>query len=69
MTSPTASYFRAVDDTYQYGLSARGLSIDTFTDKLEEFPDFVAFAAHVLAYRAGGAERNLAVPIFPAAAG
>lgn len=38
-----ASYFRAVDDTYQYGLSARGLAIDTFTDKLEEFPDFVAF--------------------------
>ncbi len=24
-----ASYFRAVDDTYQYGLSARGLAIDT----------------------------------------
>lgn len=38
-----ASYFRAVDDTYQYGLSARGLAIDTFTDQLEEFPDFVAF--------------------------
>lgn len=38
-----ASYFRAVDDTYQYGLSARGLAIDTFTDTLEEFPDFVAF--------------------------
>ncbi|CAJ0998142.1 Glucans biosynthesis protein D [Sodalis praecaptivus] len=38
-----ASYFRAVDDTYQYGLSARCLAIDTFTDKLEEFPDFVAF--------------------------
>ncbi|WP_413722012.1 glucan biosynthesis protein D [Sodalis sp. RH24] len=38
-----ASYFRAVDDTYQYGLSARGLAIDTFTDQREEFPDFVAF--------------------------
>ncbi|ANF58594.1 glucan biosynthesis protein D [Halotalea alkalilenta] len=38
-----ASYFRAVDDTYQYGLSARGLAINTFTDQTEEFPDFVAF--------------------------
>ncbi|MEY8709270.1 glucan biosynthesis protein D [Mangrovibacter phragmitis] len=38
-----ASYFRAVDNTWQYGLSARGLAIDTFTDKPEEFPDFTAF--------------------------
>ena len=38
-----ASYFRAVDDTYQYGLSARGLAVDTFTDTPEEFPDFTAF--------------------------
>lgn len=38
-----ASYFRAVDDTYQYGLSARGLAIDTYTDGQEEFPDFTAF--------------------------
>lgn len=38
-----ASYFRAVDDTYQYGLSARGLAIDTFAERPEEFPDFVAF--------------------------
>lgn len=38
-----ASYFRAVDDTYQYGLSARGVSVDTFTDQPEEFPDFTAF--------------------------
>ena len=38
-----ASYFRAVDDTYQYGLSARGLAIDTYTDSKEEFPDFTAF--------------------------
>lgn len=37
-----ASYFRAVDDTYQYGLSARGVAIDTFSDH-EEFPDFTAF--------------------------
>ena len=33
-----ASYFRAVDDTYQYGLSARGLAVDTYTDSKEEFP-------------------------------
>ena len=32
-----ASYFRAVDSTYQYGLSARGLAVDTFTDTPEEF--------------------------------
>ena len=38
-----ASYFRAVDSTYQYGLSARGLAIDTYTDSLEEFPDFTSF--------------------------
>ncbi|EIX9715596.1 TPA: glucan biosynthesis protein [Klebsiella pneumoniae] len=38
-----ASYFRAVDNTYQYGLSARGLAVDTFTDTPEEFPDFTSF--------------------------
>ena len=38
-----ASYFRAVDETYQYGLSARGLAIDTYGDRPEEFPDFTAF--------------------------
>ncbi|CCG87814.1 Glucans biosynthesis protein D [Erwinia piriflorinigrans CFBP 5888] len=38
-----ASYFRAVDDTFQYGLSARGVSIDTFSNGKEEFPDFTAF--------------------------
>ena len=38
-----ASYFRAVDETYQYGLSARGLAIDTYTPHPEEFPDFTAF--------------------------
>jgi len=38
-----ASYFRAVDETYQYGLSARGLAIDTYGDLPEEFPDFTAF--------------------------
>ncbi len=38
-----ASYFRAVDDTYQYGLSARGLAVDTYAGTPEEFPDFTAF--------------------------
>ncbi len=37
-----ASYFRAVDDTFQYGLSARGVAVDTFSQH-EEFPDFTAF--------------------------
>lgn len=38
-----ASYFRAVDNTGQYGLSARGLAIDTYAKKREEFPDFTKF--------------------------
>lgn len=38
-----ASYFRAVGGEWQYGLSARGLAIDTAIDGPEEFPDFVAF--------------------------
>ncbi|MHC1480130.1 OpgD/OpgG family glucan biosynthesis protein [Frateuria aurantia] len=38
-----ASYFRAVDSTGQYGLSARGLAIDTFGPGPEEFPNFTAF--------------------------
>lgn len=36
-----ASYFRAVGGDWQYGLSARGLAIDTALQ--EEFPDFTAF--------------------------
>ncbi|HEX5789532.1 MAG TPA: glucan biosynthesis protein [Luteolibacter sp.] len=35
-----ASYFRAVGGTRQYGLSARGLAIDTALPRAEEFPDF-----------------------------
>eukprot|EP01041_Mallomonas_annulata_P015448 gene15448-32661_t len=35
-----ASYFRAVDATGQYGLSARGLAIDTVGGAGEEFPRF-----------------------------
>lgn len=36
-----ASYFRAIGELYQYGLSARGLAIDpAVASKPEEFPDF-----------------------------
>jgi glucans biosynthesis protein len=36
-----ASYFRAIGELYQYGLSARGIALDTaVAGKNEEFPDF-----------------------------
>ena len=36
-----ASYFRAIGELYQYGLSARGIAIDpAVAGKEEEFPDF-----------------------------
>jgi glucans biosynthesis protein len=39
-----ASYFRAIGSLHQYGLSARGIAIDTaVADRAEEFPDFVRF--------------------------
>jgi glucans biosynthesis protein len=38
-----ASYFRAVGGARQYGLSARGLAIDTALPRPEEFPDFTHF--------------------------
>lgn len=38
-----ASYFRAVDARNQYGMSARGIAIDTGLDQPEEFPDFTDF--------------------------
>lgn len=38
-----ASYFRATSGTRQYGLSARGLAIDTGMERPEEFPDFTSF--------------------------
>ncbi|MGH8327360.1 MAG: glucan biosynthesis protein, partial [Steroidobacteraceae bacterium] len=38
-----ASYFRAVDGDMQYGMSQRGLAIDTGMAQPEEFPDFVAY--------------------------
>ncbi len=38
-----ASYFRAVGSSKQYGLSARGLAVDTALPRAEEFPDFRRF--------------------------
>jgi glucans biosynthesis protein len=38
-----ASYFRAVGETLQYGLSARGLAVDTGLERPEEFPEFRSF--------------------------
>lgn len=38
-----ASYFRAVGATKQYGLSARGLAVDTGLSRDEEFPEFRRF--------------------------
>ncbi|MDE2422922.1 MAG: glucan biosynthesis protein D [Betaproteobacteria bacterium] len=39
-----ASYFRAIGDEYQYGLSARGVSVNVVVDGVqEEFPDFTHF--------------------------
>lgn len=35
-----ASYFRAIGELYQYGLSARGLMLDAAIGTPEEFPDF-----------------------------
>ncbi len=39
-----ASYFRAIGDLYQYGLSARGIALDVAqAGKPEEFPNFTHF--------------------------
>ncbi len=38
-----ASYFRTDGPEGQYGLSARGIAIDTGLDRAEEFPSFTAF--------------------------
>ncbi|MEQ8964742.1 MAG: glucan biosynthesis protein [Azospirillaceae bacterium] len=38
-----ASYFRAVGAGQRYGLSARGIAVNTGQSEGEEFPDFVAF--------------------------
>lgn len=38
-----ASYFRSCGDENQYGASARGIAIDTATERPEEFPRFTEF--------------------------
>ncbi|TDR93749.1 glucan biosynthesis protein [Enterovirga rhinocerotis] len=39
-----ASYFRAIGENFQYGISARAIAIDTVVHgKQEEFPDFTRF--------------------------
>ena len=38
-----ASYFRAIGSLNEYGLSARGVAIDTASPLPEEFPDFTEF--------------------------
>jgi glucans biosynthesis protein len=38
-----ASYFRAIGAQGQYGLSARGVAVDTTSSTPEEFPDFIEF--------------------------
>lgn len=38
-----ASYFRAIGELGQYGLSARGIAVDTAVDGPEEFPSFTEF--------------------------
>jgi glucans biosynthesis protein len=48
-----ASYFRAVGGSKQYGLSARGLAIDTAMPRPEEFPDFRRFWLEKPAARSG----------------
>ncbi len=43
MVMQGASYFRAIGTGQNYGLSSRGLAIDTAEPTGEEFPDFIAF--------------------------
>lgn len=38
-----ASYFRAIGELGQYGLSARGLAVNTAASQAEEFPQFTEF--------------------------
>jgi periplasmic glucans biosynthesis protein len=39
-----ASYFRAIGELYQYGISARGIAVNTaVADRAEEFPSFTQF--------------------------
>ena len=48
-----ASYFRSPAETGQYGLSARGLAIDTGMSTPEEFPRFIAFWLQPMADKRG----------------
>ncbi|KIF83191.1 glucan biosynthesis protein G [Noviherbaspirillum autotrophicum] len=52
-----ASYFRAIGKGQAYGLSARGLAIDTALNSGEEFPQFVEFWIE----RPGAAAKELTV--------
>ena len=67
-----ASYFRALAAGTRYGLSARGLAVDTVGGQGEEFPYFPEFwivkpaagrahVAHVRAARLAARERRLSV--------
>jgi len=53
-----ASYFRAIGELEQYGLSARGLAVDVAASGPEEFPDFTEF------YVAPGGEAGQPVEVF-----
>jgi periplasmic glucans biosynthesis protein len=53
-----ASYFRAIGELEQYGLSARGLAVDVAASQPEEFPDFTEF------YIAPGGEADRPVEVF-----
>jgi glucans biosynthesis protein len=52
-----ASYFRALGRNQGYGISARGLALDTATDRGEEFPYFTDFWL----VRPGAQDRSLVV--------
>lgn len=53
-----ASYFRAIGELEQYGLSARGIAVDVAARGAEEFPDFTEF------YIAPAADAEAPVEIF-----
>ena len=67
-----ASYFRALGAGQRYGLSARGLAIDTVGGQGEEFPGFTEFwivkpaadattLTHLRAARLAARDRRLSV--------
>lgn len=62
-----ASYFRAIGELFQYGLSARGLMIDAAVGTAEEFPDFT----HVWLEQPKGGDRVIACALLdsPSASG